>query len=273
VSINSSPVKEEDMPAAVKTPEDEKDWAAAKRIVEKQYGTAEGKWGVVMKIFKGKQKARKTSTIATRVASRYLKQAGWWAISPDNPGLGVPPPVDKGGLLNAVPGVDPGEGNLYNGDGPADIMDVALKHIAFQYWRSWGRPPEPEELRAVFEFCAGRFLDKEEYLLDWFPHFASWLGLEPQEVTLYSSELLDLIRSFWPWRISGLVPYREEFLQAIEENRNFSGNTEELLVGKLKVQRDKFWEAQDTFQSARKTETSILQEIISRYSEGDLGEE
>jgi hypothetical protein len=81
--------------------------------------------------------------------------AGWWAINP-NKGSGqmTEPPVDKGGLQNAIPGTDPG-GHFYGGDGPADIMDETLREIDLEYRRAWGRPVKYEELKGVFDFCSG----------------------------------------------------------------------------------------------------------------------
>lgn len=82
---------------------------------------------------------------------RIIKQAGWWAISPDDLDI-KPPPVYKGGLMNAFPGTDPADAALYNGDGPADLMSAALDDIDLEYRRTWGRPAKPDELKAVFEF-------------------------------------------------------------------------------------------------------------------------
>jgi hypothetical protein len=74
------------MPASVvKTPQDEKHWQEAKAIVEKQYGTTEGKWGVVMTIFKNKQNAHKKQALqqalqhqmALRLAHRMMTAEKW----------------------------------------------------------------------------------------------------------------------------------------------------------------------------------------------------
>jgi 2'-5' RNA ligase len=92
-----------------------------------------------------------------RVAASWMrsKVAGWWAISPGNPGIN-PPPVDKGGLMNALPGTDPG-GARYNGDGPADTMGNTFANINDQYMEAWGRPATQEEMQAVFDFVFGGF--------------------------------------------------------------------------------------------------------------------
>lgn len=79
------------------------------------------------------------------------REAGWWAITPEDPGIN-PPPVDKGGLMNAVPGVDPDEGALYNGDGPADMMEAVLDEIDMIYREAWGRGATVAEMDAVWEF-------------------------------------------------------------------------------------------------------------------------
>lgn len=97
-----------------------------------------------------------------RVAARHLvrKVAGWWAITKGNPGIN-PPPVDKGGLMNAIPGTDPGTA-LYNGDGPADIMGAAFEDVNRAYLEAWGRPASPTEMQAVFEFVFGGFQSRPE---------------------------------------------------------------------------------------------------------------
>ena len=79
---------------------------------------------------------------------------GWWKINnvecgqidfshecPTNPTL-----------ANAVPGYDKKDA-LYNGDGPADLMEPVLRKISKQYEDEWKRPAKPDELRAVFNFC------------------------------------------------------------------------------------------------------------------------
>jgi len=92
-----------------------------------------------------------------------MKNAGWWAITPDNPGIN-PPPVDKGGLMNAIPGTDPAEGR-YSGDLPADIMGDTLAAINQAYLDEWGRPACPEEMKAVFDFVYGGYEGAPEYYL------------------------------------------------------------------------------------------------------------
>lgn len=54
-------------------------------------------------------------------------------------------------FANAVPGRDTPD-DLYNGDGPADMMGVALRQIDKLYQEAWGRDAKPDELRACFNF-------------------------------------------------------------------------------------------------------------------------
>ena len=76
--------------------------------------------------------------------------AGWWAITPE--GGRVPPPVDKGGLQNAIPCVDGADDAMYLGDGPADIMGDAIKSITKMYEEAWGRKPYMAEMQGVWGF-------------------------------------------------------------------------------------------------------------------------
>jgi hypothetical protein len=93
-----------------------------------------------------------------KLADQVLKTAGWWAIKPGEPGIHIPP-VDKGGLMNAIPGTDGADQALYNGDGPADVMDDTIADLDLLYRQSWGRGIETDELQAVFDFCSGPFMD------------------------------------------------------------------------------------------------------------------
>jgi len=70
------------MPAGVVKPGEKKYWNQAKKIVEEQYGTVEGHYGVVMEIFKNKVKKHKgrevggsVRQIARRVAASALNAA------------------------------------------------------------------------------------------------------------------------------------------------------------------------------------------------------
>ncbi|MDB4278159.1 2'-5' RNA ligase family protein [Deltaproteobacteria bacterium] len=86
-----------------------------------------------------------------RVVTARMKLAGWWSIDPTS-GTGdmIPPPVDKGGLLNAIPGTDPDEKH-YLGDGPLDVRIEFIEKIDEMYRSTWGRPVTLPELRAVLQ--------------------------------------------------------------------------------------------------------------------------
>jgi len=75
-----------------------------------------------------------------KVLAHLERTAGWWTIQPGEPGAHVEPPGRYDGT------------ELYNGDGPADMMGDVLADIDQSYRYVWGRPAQPEELRAVFEF-------------------------------------------------------------------------------------------------------------------------
>lgn len=155
----------------------------AKKAFSFHWSNAQGKWDVIAVrdfpwdidgaeffVFVGAKATSPTGKLWTLTEMQYVAQklnkhpgyasspestrrvAGWWAINHE--GGSVPPPVDKGVLLNAIPGVDDADQSLYNGDGPADIMDVAIRDIIGTYERAWGRKPFIEEVQAVFKFCA-----------------------------------------------------------------------------------------------------------------------
>ena len=104
-----------------------------------------------LKLFRIRPRSVEKKASRVRPVVAKLVEAGWWAIKPGSPGIN-PPPVDKGGLMNALPGVDPAEAARYNGDGPADKMGAILDDIDLAYRQAWGRPAYPEELEAVFQF-------------------------------------------------------------------------------------------------------------------------
>lgn len=77
---------------------------------------------------------------------------GWWKIKDVESGqIDWCSPRESGQLINAVPGQD-SKDLLYNGDGPADVMGVALVKIFGLYEEAWQRSPSKEELRACFNF-------------------------------------------------------------------------------------------------------------------------
>jgi len=70
---------------------------------------------------------------------------GWWQVGDI-----------KSGGISTPNNDDPSP--IYNGDGPADIMAVALDRISALYQQAHGRPAKKEELTAAFNFvCNGRF--------------------------------------------------------------------------------------------------------------------
>lgn len=82
---------------------------------------------------------------ANQLAARWIrKTAGWWAFDP-NIGPGITSWKTKPGYT----------GEYHNGDQPADIMDAAFKDIEAAYIETWGEPPKPIEMQAVFDFCFG----------------------------------------------------------------------------------------------------------------------
>jgi DNA-binding ferritin-like protein len=128
------------------------------------------------------------------------KNAGWWAVNHE--GGSVPPPVDKGGLLNAIPGVDGADQSLYNGDGPADIMDVAIRDIIGTYEQAWGRKPFIEEVQAVFKFCANPKVLESSDGLKWAERaakFAAQVGTDTATVYAIAPEQLASIIEAGAW--------------------------------------------------------------------------
>lgn len=69
---------------------------------------------------------------------------GWWSIT------------DKNG------GISPfGNIGLYNGDGPADILDNAVQEVIREYEKAWGRKPYIQELQAAWNFSTGVVFEDE----------------------------------------------------------------------------------------------------------------
>jgi len=134
---------------------------------------------------------RRFVAAANRVLQRPgVKTAGWWAIN------GQKPPVDKGPLMNAIPGCDPADAAMYNGDGPADHTGSYLDEIDIMYRTVWGRPAHPEELQAVFNFCFRPIEDGVTKLNEWFDGFIDWFGTPATEIT-WSLEVWDKISWFF----------------------------------------------------------------------------
>jgi len=88
---------------------------------------------------------------------------GWWKVEDVSHG-GIDWDYvcpDSPGTVNAIPGKS-ATTEIFNGDGPADVMDEALEQIIELYIKAWGRPAKEEELQAVFNFCMGGYTDEEE---------------------------------------------------------------------------------------------------------------
>lgn len=149
---------------------------------------------------------------ALRVAKAhfYKKHAGWWRIeSPDRPGIAPPPGYTGEGLLNAIPGQHPagGETILYNGDGPADVMDAALSDMDILYRAAWGRPMTYEEAQAVFNFCSSSLQKYDPGVENkWLDQLQMWTGIEPQTVAKLPEKLRDEIKKEFRYRIWGCFP-------------------------------------------------------------------
>lgn len=77
---------------------------------------------------------------------------GWWRIDDSD--------ETSEGLFNAIPGKNSAAAE-YSGDGPADIMDLALEKIIKEYKDAWGRVPTRNELIASFEFSLSDYGEKE----------------------------------------------------------------------------------------------------------------
>jgi len=89
---------------------------------------------------------------------------GWWKIDSVESGgisheLPSGHPRDGKTVRNAIPGRDTPE-DLYNGDGPADILGAALKRIDTVYQETWGRHAKPDEMRAAFNFVFNAWLQR-----------------------------------------------------------------------------------------------------------------
>jgi len=87
---------------------------------------------------------------------------GWWKIRDVESGMidwSHKCPTNEA-LANAAPGQD-AKNLRYNGDGPADAMEEALKKVNGLYEETWGRAAYREELQAVFNFVAnGTYREK-----------------------------------------------------------------------------------------------------------------
>ena len=136
------------------------------------------------------------SRLLARKALARLKTAGWWQANPQT-GQITPPPVDKGGLQNAILGCDPADdGHTYVGDWPADILDDALSAIDLAYRKEWGRPASPVELQAVWNFCFGPFKDAQDWpqINEWVDAAAEIAGVPSTAITALPDKDLEALR-------------------------------------------------------------------------------
>lgn len=125
-----------------------------------------------------------------RLQAKGMKTAGWWTID------GSKPPVDKGKLMNAVPGCDPADAAMYTGDEPADYTGEYLDQIDIMYRTTWGRPAKPEELEATFNFSFRPVEDGGIKLNEWFDEFVAWFGTPATEIR-WSLDVWDKISWFF----------------------------------------------------------------------------
>jgi hypothetical protein len=92
------------------------------------------------------------------------KTMGWWKIRNVETGQ-----IDfKGVEVKAdAPVEEQLQGQLYNGDGPADVMGDAIRKIAAMYRESFGRGPKADELHACLNFCTNPYLSAESEFEPW----------------------------------------------------------------------------------------------------------
>jgi hypothetical protein len=153
----------------------------------------------------------------------HMKAAGWWAINPET-GKGMKPPVDKGGLMNAVPGADPDDKH-YLGDGPLDARIDFVEKIDEMYRRSWDRPVTLPELAAIFKVPEHWSDDDANGWNEWVDVAALHMGVPMSAVLSLPEDSLREARSMWrAYRNSGVqigVPITSEtgFPEPTEEAR------------------------------------------------------
>jgi hypothetical protein len=102
-------------------------------------------------------------SIISKVTSRYLKRASWSSIDPIT-GKSVEPPVNKGLLINAIPGVDPANEGFYIGDESWDLTARLCDTLDALYLKRWGRLPKLEEIYWVFRAGYKLWMSKHGFL-------------------------------------------------------------------------------------------------------------
>jgi len=192
---------------------------------------------------------RLSSQWAHRRFVAAAKTAGWWSLDGK-------PPVDKGALMNAIPGTDPANAAMYNGDEPADHTGKYLDQIDIIYRTVWGRPAHPQELQAVFDFCFRPVEDGALKLNQWFDGFVAWLGIPATEIR-WSLEVWDQLswfflqvknQEFWRkplpdvWKTLGVVKDDLKRLNDLEYAFDSTAGTQfhDAVVAKLKMLKE-YW--------------------------------
>lgn len=144
-------------------------------------------------------------TAASRVARRYeqqivitrMKQAGWWAINLESGGMACPP-VNKGGLMNAIPGTDPGDAAYYNGDGPLDARIDFIRKLDLMYRRSWDRPVTDVELKDILKVPVWAHKGEKNWPMNqWVDRASDRMGVPNSVVLSLPQDSLDDAERLW----------------------------------------------------------------------------
>jgi hypothetical protein len=142
---------------------------------------------------------------AARVARRHerdvviarMKLAGWWAIDTECGGM-ADPPVDKGGLLNAVPGTDPGDAAFYNGDEPLDARIDFVRKLDLMYRRSWDRPVTDVELADILKVPVWAHEGEKNWPMNqWVDRASEYMGVPNSVVLILPQDSLDDAERLW----------------------------------------------------------------------------
>jgi 2'-5' RNA ligase len=173
---------------------------------------------------------RVTARFQARVVKAAMKTAGWWAIGPE--GEMTVPPVDKGGLMNAVPGTDPDNGANYLGDGPLDMRIDFLEKLDQVYRAVWDRPVTVTELKHIMEVpCWVEDNDNGKLwpMNQWVDVAAQHMGVSQSVVLKLPEDSLKDARRLWrEHRNSGI-----QVGMVYNFEGGFPGPTEESLNGFL----------------------------------------
>ena len=144
-------------------------------------------------------------TSASHVARRFerwvvisrMKQAGWWAIDTECGGM-ANPPVDKGGLLNAIPGEDPSDAAYYNGDGPLDARIDFIRKLDLMYRRTWDRPVTDVELAAILKVPVWAHEGEKNWPMNgWVDRASDRMGVPNSVVLSLPQDSIDDAERLW----------------------------------------------------------------------------